>query len=74
MTAAAGEGRNNQTTTEGPGTNHIVGVFPDVFGAQEDLLPQLDGDGLGSNGRAPNTMTAAEGRHHHQTTVRMFGD
>ena len=52
---------------------HRWGV-PDVLGAQEDLLPQLDGDGLGSDGRAPNTMAAAEGRHHHQTTVRMFGD
>ena len=50
MTAAAGEGRNHQTTAE------------------------VDGDGLGSDGRAPNTMAAAEGRHHHQTTVRMFGD
>ena len=50
MTAAAGEGRNHQTTAE------------------------VDGDGLGIGGRAPNTMAAAEGRHHHQTTVRMFGD
>ena len=53
MTVAAGEGRNHQTAGEGPGMNHIVGGVPDVFGAQEDVLPQLDGDGLGSGGRAP---------------------
>ena len=64
MTAAAGEGRNNQTTAEGPGMNHIVGVFQTCSENRK----------ISSLSLMVMDLVAAEGRHHHQTTVRIFGD